>query len=200
MIRLRAENERSKSGEYCINKRGCLERRERRSATQGEKAAFVHELRKERHRLNDLLDTIGLSRSTYYYELKKTDKVKETPIYRLKLLLYSMRTRKVTVQGEYIMNFWTAAFRWIPSVFSELWISLHCLVNAQKESIILTKVMLAKLRTTLLIEISAPRNHCKSGRTMCHSSICRGENAIFLRFWIWTRMKLFLTISLPART
>ena len=77
MIRLRAENERSKSGEYCNNKRDCLERRERRSATQGEKAAFVHELRKERHRLNDLLDTIGLSRSTCYYELKKTDKVKE---------------------------------------------------------------------------------------------------------------------------
>ena len=95
MSGLRAEN-------TVIIKDDCLEMR---SATQGEKAAFVHELRKERHRLNDLLDTIGLSRSTYYYELKKTDKVKEMPIYRLKLLLYSMRTRKVTVQGKYIMNF-----------------------------------------------------------------------------------------------
>ena len=48
-----------------------------RSATQGEKAALVQELRKEGHRLNDLLDAIGLSRSTYYYELGRTDKVKE---------------------------------------------------------------------------------------------------------------------------
>ena len=48
-----------------------------RSATQGEKAALVQELRKEGHRLNDLLDAIRLSRSTYYYELSKTDKVRE---------------------------------------------------------------------------------------------------------------------------
>lgn len=48
-----------------------------RSATQGEKAALVRELRKEGHRLNGLLEAIGLSRSTYYYELGKTDKVKE---------------------------------------------------------------------------------------------------------------------------
>ena len=46
-----------------------------RSATQGEKAALVQKLREEGHRLNDLLDAIGLSRSTYYYELSKTDKV-----------------------------------------------------------------------------------------------------------------------------
>ena len=48
-----------------------------RSATQGEKAAIVQELRKEGHRLNDLLDAIGLSRSTYYYELGRTDKIEE---------------------------------------------------------------------------------------------------------------------------
>ena len=48
-----------------------------RSATQGEKAALVKELREERYRLNDLLDAIGLSRSTYYYELGRTDKVEE---------------------------------------------------------------------------------------------------------------------------
>ena len=48
-----------------------------RSATQGKKAAIVQELRKEGHRLNDLLDAIGLSRSTYYYELGRTDKVEE---------------------------------------------------------------------------------------------------------------------------
>ena len=48
-----------------------------RSATQGEKAAIVQELRKEGHKLNDLLYAIGLSRSTYYYELGRTDKVEE---------------------------------------------------------------------------------------------------------------------------
>ncbi len=48
-----------------------------RSATQGEKACARQELRKEGHRLNDLLDAIGLSRSTYYYELGRTDKVRE---------------------------------------------------------------------------------------------------------------------------
>ena len=48
-----------------------------RSATQGEKAAIVQELHKEGHKLNDLLGVVGLSRSTYYYELCRTDKVIE---------------------------------------------------------------------------------------------------------------------------
>lgn len=48
-----------------------------RSATQGEKAVLVKELREERYRLNDLLDAIGLSRPTCYYELGKTDRAKE---------------------------------------------------------------------------------------------------------------------------
>ena len=48
-----------------------------RSATQGEKAALIKELREEGYRLNDLLDAIGLSRSTYHYELGKTDRVKK---------------------------------------------------------------------------------------------------------------------------
>ena len=77
MIRLRAENEHLRAENAVIKKRDCLERREMRSATQGEKAAIVQELRKEGHRLNDLLDAIGLSRSTYYYELGRTDKVEE---------------------------------------------------------------------------------------------------------------------------
>ena len=48
-----------------------------RSVTQGEKAVLVKELREERYRLNDLLDAIGLSRPTCYYELGKTDRAKE---------------------------------------------------------------------------------------------------------------------------
>ena len=48
-----------------------------RGATQGEKAALVQELRKGGYGLNNLLGAIGLSRSTYYYELSKNDKIKE---------------------------------------------------------------------------------------------------------------------------
>ena len=48
-----------------------------RSATQGEKAALVKELRGKGYALNNLLEAIGLSRSTYYYEIGKTDAVKE---------------------------------------------------------------------------------------------------------------------------
>ena len=50
--------------------------------------------------------------------------------------------------------------------------------------ITLTKEMLAKLLTTLLSAILAPRTPCKNGRPMCRSSICLGGNAIFLQFWI----------------
>lgn len=47
------------------------------SATQGEKAALVKKLRKEGYTLNNLLEAIGLSRSTYYYEIGKTDAIQE---------------------------------------------------------------------------------------------------------------------------
>jgi len=48
-----------------------------RSTTQGEKAALVKELREKGYALNNLLEAIGLSRSTYYYEIGKNDAVKE---------------------------------------------------------------------------------------------------------------------------
>ena len=44
---------------------------------QGEKAALVKELQGKGYALNNLLEAIGLSRSTYYYEIGKTDAVKE---------------------------------------------------------------------------------------------------------------------------
>ena len=50
------------------------------SATQGEKAALVKELREEGHPLKYLLEAMGLSKSTYYYEIGKTDKVQERNI------------------------------------------------------------------------------------------------------------------------
>ena len=46
-------------------------------ATQGEKAALVKELREEGYALKYLLVAMGLSKSTYYYEIGKADKVQE---------------------------------------------------------------------------------------------------------------------------
>lgn len=48
-----------------------------RSATQGEKAALIKGLREEGYSLKYLLKAMGLSKSTYYYEIGKTDKVLE---------------------------------------------------------------------------------------------------------------------------
>lgn len=68
-----------------------------RSATQGEKAVLVKELREERYRLNDLLDAIGLSRPTCYYELGKTDRAKERNAeLSSEFPLFSTRTEKDT--------------------------------------------------------------------------------------------------------
>ena len=46
-------------------------------AAQGKKAAIIQELRQEGHPLKYLLKFSGLAKSTYYYELKRTDRVEE---------------------------------------------------------------------------------------------------------------------------
>ena len=46
-------------------------------ATQGEKAAIIKELQEKELKLKYLLRAIGMSRSTYYFELKKSDVVSE---------------------------------------------------------------------------------------------------------------------------
>ena len=46
-------------------------------ATQGEKAALVKELREEGYALKYLPAAMELSRSTYYYEIGKPDKIQE---------------------------------------------------------------------------------------------------------------------------
>ena len=46
-------------------------------ATQGEKAALVKELREEGYALKYLLAAMELSKSTYYYEIGKPDKIQE---------------------------------------------------------------------------------------------------------------------------
>ena len=43
-------------------------------AAQGKKAAIIQELRQEGHPLKYLLKFSGLAKSTYYYELKRTDR------------------------------------------------------------------------------------------------------------------------------
>lgn len=46
-------------------------------ATQGEKAAIVKELKEKGYKLTYLLKAIKLPKSTYYFEINKTDKVKD---------------------------------------------------------------------------------------------------------------------------
>ena len=46
-------------------------------ATQGEKVVLVKELREEGYALKYLLAAMELSRSTYYYEIGKPDKIRE---------------------------------------------------------------------------------------------------------------------------
>ena len=75
-IRLKAENEYLRA-ENAVIKRYSLERRKMGSATQGEKALLIKELREEGHPLKYLLKVIGMARSTYFYELRKTDAVQE---------------------------------------------------------------------------------------------------------------------------
>ena len=66
LIRLRAENEYLRTENEVIKKR-----------IEIGKAALVKELRGKGYALNNLLEAIGLSRSTYYYEIGKTDAIKE---------------------------------------------------------------------------------------------------------------------------
>ena len=58
-----------------VKKRNSLERAKGDSASQGEKAAIVQELRAEGYRLTYLLKAMELSRSTYYFEIGKKDLV-----------------------------------------------------------------------------------------------------------------------------
>ena len=46
-------------------------------AAQGEKAALVKELREEGYVLKYLLAAMELSKSTYYYEIGKPDRIQE---------------------------------------------------------------------------------------------------------------------------
>lgn len=144
---------------------------------------------------SDCLDQHAITNSA-----KRIEPKSEMPSYRLKFPLFSTRTEKDTAWDGYTMNFWTVGFRWITSVFNELWTSLHCLANVQKRSAILTEATLVKLRTILSIGISVPKSRCKSGQQMYNNSIFLGANATFHRFWIWIQMRSFLTISRPVST
>lgn len=67
----KAQNEFFKTENAVIKKRNSLERAKGDSASQGEKAAIVQELRAEGYRLTYLLKAMELSRSTYYFEIGK---------------------------------------------------------------------------------------------------------------------------------
>lgn len=52
-------------------------RRQNGLRSSRQKAAIIQELRQEGHPLKYLLKFSGLAKSTYYYELKRTDRVEE---------------------------------------------------------------------------------------------------------------------------
>ena len=67
------------------------------SATQGEKAALVKELREEGYALKYLLAAMELSKSTYYYEIGKQIKFRsEMRIYPLKSRVSSKKIKEDT--------------------------------------------------------------------------------------------------------
>lgn len=156
-----------------------------RSATQGEKAAIVQALHKEGHKLNDLLGVIGLSRSTYYYELCRTDKVKErnaelsseiSTIFNENRKRYGVRR----VHHELLNRGFQVNHKRVQRIMNQL----ALFGKRPKRSTILTKATLVKLRTISSIGISVPKSRCKSGQQMYRSSIFLGANATFHRFWI----------------
>lgn len=67
---MEAENE-------VIKKRIALRREKWDEELKAEKAAVIKRLREEGYALKYLLEALGLSRSTYYYEISKKDKVQE---------------------------------------------------------------------------------------------------------------------------
>ncbi|MFR3494545.1 MAG: hypothetical protein ACLTTJ_12455 [Blautia sp.] len=74
LIRLRAEITYIKAENEAI-KRDRLERRKGSCATQGEKAAIIKELKEKGYLLKHLLKAMNMARSTYYFEINKTDPV-----------------------------------------------------------------------------------------------------------------------------
>ncbi len=77
LIRLRAENAYIKAENEVIKKKEIALREERESrATQGEKAAIIiKELKEKGYQLKHLLKAMNMAKSTYYFEINKTDPV-----------------------------------------------------------------------------------------------------------------------------
>ena len=76
LIRLRAENEYLRTENEVIKKRIAL-RQEKFAAQLKAKSCTRQRTPRKGYSLNQLLEAAGLSRSTYYYEISKTDAVKE---------------------------------------------------------------------------------------------------------------------------
>ena len=74
-------------------------------AAQGKKAAIIQELRQEGHPLKYLLKFSGLAKSTYYYELKRTDRVEErTNQLRKQSVTYSRKISRDMVFGAFVTS------------------------------------------------------------------------------------------------
>ena len=77
LIRLRAENEYIKAENEVIKKRIALRQEKEVCATQGEKATIIKELREKGYQLKYLLKAMKMAKSTYYFEISKSNIVFE---------------------------------------------------------------------------------------------------------------------------
>lgn len=189
MILLRAENERLRAEIAIVKKRSPWEKRDAQRNSR-RKAALVQKLREEGYKLKYLLDAIGLSRSTYYYERSKTDKVSErnADLSSEIIVIFNENKKRYGVRRVHkeLLN---RGFRVNHKRVQRIMNQLALFGNVPRKNTIPIKAMLVKLLIISSIEISIPKNLCKSGQPMYRSSICLGANVIFLRFWIWTAMK-----------
>lgn len=133
-----------------------------RSATQGEKAALVQKLREEGYKLNYLLDAIGLSRSTYYYELSKTDKVSErnADLSSEIIVIFNENKKRYGVRRVHkeLLN---RGFRVNHKRVQRIMNQLALFGNVPRKNTIPIKAMLVKLLIISSIEISIPKTSAK---------------------------------------
>lgn len=132
-----------------------------------------------------MLDAIGLSRSTYYYELSKTDKVSErnADLTTEIIAIFNENKRRYGVRRVHreLMNH---GFNVNHKRVQRIMHQLALLGKRPKEKYHSYKGEVGKVAENIINRDFNTENLCKSGQPMYRSSICLGANVIFLRFWI----------------
>ena len=151
-------------------------------ATQGEKAALVKELREEGYTLKYLLAAMELSKSTYYYEIGKTDKVQERnadisskieSIFQENKGRYGVRR----VCQELVQRGFPVNHKRVQRIMNRLGLA----GKRPKEKYHSYRGEVGKVAVNSSTGTLAQTGLCKSGQRMCPSLRSPGESAIFLQ-------------------